>query len=158
MKTIIENVIATGNFELNDMLTKIDTLWVQGDLTDEERAECIALAQEKAKPENTYAPLQQQIDLAFEKIQELRVTMEANAAGMAALKEAVEKLGGTIETPEPEPGEEWPEYVQPQGAHDAYYRGDKITFEGAHYVCTAPEGTACVWSPAAYPAYWEQQA
>lgn len=157
MKTIIENVIATGNFELNDMLKKIDTLWVQGDLTDEERAECIALAQEKAKPENTYAPLQTQIDLAFETIQEMRVTMEANAKGLASLKEAVEKLGGTIETPTPEPGEEWPEYVQPQGAHDAYYRGDKITFEGAHYVCTAPEGTACVWSPAAYPAYWEQQ-
>lgn len=158
MKTIIENVIATGNFELNDMLKKIDTLWIQGDLTDEERAECIALAQEKAKPENTYAPLQAQIDLAFETIQEMRVTMEANAKGLASLKEAVEKLGGTIETPTPEPGEEWPEYVQPQGAHDAYYRGDKITFEGAHYVCTAPAGTACVWSPAAYPAYWEQQA
>lgn len=158
MKSIIENVIKSGNFELNDILTKIDTLWVQGDLTDEERAECIALAQEKAKPENSYAPLQTQIDLAFKTIQEMRVTMEANAKGLASLKEAVEKLGGTIETPTPEPGEEWPEYVQPQGAHDAYYRGDKITFEGAHYVCTAPEGTACVWSPMAYPLYWEKQA
>lgn len=143
MKTIIENVIATGNFELNDMLKKIDTLWIQGDLTDEERAECIALAQEKAKPENTYAPLQAQID-------KLAQELSALAARVALIEE------GTPQEP-PQPGEEWPEYVQPQGAHDAYYRGDKITFEGAHYVCTAPEGTACVWSPAAYPAYWEQQ-
>ena len=158
MKTIIENVIATGNFELNDMLRKIDTLWVQGDLTDEERAECIALAQEKAKPENTYAPLQAQIDDAFKKINELIETVNANAQGFSALKEAVEKLGASVVVPDqPQTGEEWPEYVQPQGAHDAYYRGDKITFEGAHYVCVAPEGAACVWSPAAYPAYWEQQ-
>ena len=62
MKTIVENVIHTGNFELNDMLTKIDTLWIKGKLTDDDRTALIALAQEKAKPENTYAPLQAQID------------------------------------------------------------------------------------------------
>lgn len=157
LKAIVENVIVAGNFELNDMLRKIDTLWAQGSLTDDDRTSLIAMAQEKAKPENTYAPLQTQIDLAFETIREMRVAMEANARGLASLKEAVEKLGGTIETPTPEPGEEWPEFVQPQGAHDAYYNGDKITFDGKHYVCTAPSGTACVWSPAAYPAYWEQR-
>lgn len=40
---------------------------------------------------------------------------------------------------------------------DAYHAGDKITFEGAHYICIVPEGVACVWSPAEYPAYWEKQ-
>lgn len=35
-----------------------------------------------------------------------------------------------------------------------YYAGDKCTFEGVAYVCTAPEGTVCVWSPKEYPAYW----
>lgn len=44
MKSIIENVINSGNFELNDILKKIDVIWIQGDLTDDERSQLIALA------------------------------------------------------------------------------------------------------------------
>lgn len=51
--------------------------------------------------------------------------------------------------------EEWPEFVQPTGAHDAYNTGDKVTFEGQHYICLIDNNT---WSPAAYPAGWELQA
>lgn len=49
---------------------------------------------------------------------------------------------------------EWPEWVQPTGAQDAYNTGDKVTFEGAHYVSLI-DGN--IWSPAAYPAGWERQ-
>lgn len=38
-----------------------------------------------------------------------------------------------------------------------YYAGDVCTFDGVTYTCTAPEGVACVWSPADYPAYWKAQ-
>ena len=31
--------------------------------------------------------------------------------------------------------EEYPEWVQPAGAHDAYNIGDKVTYKGNHYVC-----------------------
>ena len=31
--------------------------------------------------------------------------------------------------------EEYPEWVQPTGAHDAYNVGDKVTYKGNHYVC-----------------------
>ena len=30
--------------------------------------------------------------------------------------------------------DEWPEFVQPTGAHDAYKKGDKVTFEVKHYI------------------------
>ena len=30
--------------------------------------------------------------------------------------------------------DEWPEFIQPTGAHDAYNKGDKVTFEGKHYI------------------------
>lgn len=33
--------------------------------------------------------------------------------------------------------DEYPEWVQPTGAHDAYNIGDKVTYNGKHYVCTA---------------------
>lgn len=50
--------------------------------------------------------------------------------------------------------DEWPEFVQPTGAHDAYKKGDKVTFEGKHYISLID---ANVYSPAAYPAGWQEQ-
>ena len=37
--------------------------------------------------------------------------------------------------------EEWPEFVQPTGAHDAYNTGDKVSYNGKHYVCTIDSNT-----------------
>jgi hypothetical protein len=53
-----------------------------------------------------------------------------------------------------DPADEWPEWVQPTGAHDAYAKGAKVTFEGEHYVSLID---ANVYSPAAYPAGWQKQ-
>ena len=50
--------------------------------------------------------------------------------------------------------EEWPEWVQPTGAHDAYNTGDKVTYNGNRYVSRID---ANVYSPEAYPAGWEKQ-
>ena len=50
--------------------------------------------------------------------------------------------------------EEWPEFVQPTGAHDAYNTGDKVTYNGKRYVSLID---ANVYSPDAYPAGWEEQ-
>lgn len=51
--------------------------------------------------------------------------------------------------------DEWPEFVQPTGAHDAYKKGDKVMFEGKHYISLID---ANVYSPTAYPAGWQEQA
>ena len=48
--------------------------------------------------------------------------------------------------------DEWPEFVQPTGAQDAYQTGDKVTYNGKHYISLADNN---VWSPDAYPAYWK---
>lgn len=50
------------------------------------------------------------------------------------------------------PAEEWPEFKQPIGAHDAYNKGDKVTFEGKKYVSLID---ANVYSPSAYPNGWQ---
>ena len=135
MYTIISNVIKSRNYELNDMLRKIDTIWVQGSLTDEERGELVELAQSNADPARSYAPLQEQINQAFDRIKALEGRMAKLEAG---------------EEPEPE---EWPEWVQPTGAHDAYGMGDKVTYNGKHYVSKIAGN---VWSPDAYPQGWEE--
>lgn len=50
--------------------------------------------------------------------------------------------------------EEWPEFVQPTGAETAYNTGDKVTYNGKHYISLIDNN---VWSPDDYPAGWEEQ-
>lgn len=135
MYEIIKSVINSGSYELANMLKKIDTVWVQGEVTEEQRTELIGMAQEKAKPENSYAPLQEQIDTAFKQI--------------ASLEQRVKALEGDEEEPE-----EYPTWVQPTGAHDAYNTGDKMTYtDGKKYVCKVDN---CVWGPDVYPDGWDE--
>lgn len=131
IKGIFEQTILRGGFDLAEMLERIDLYNVEAKLTDEERESLYALAREHAAPRYNYDS-----------------EIEAIWAAIRELQQAQEEGGGT------EPTDEWPEFVQPTGAHDAYSSGDKITFNGVHYICRM---NACVWSPAVYPAGWEEQ-
>lgn len=46
-----------------------------------------------------------------------------------------------------DPAEEWPEWSQPVGAHDAYNKGDKVSHNGKHWVSDVD---ANVWEPGVY--------
>lgn len=74
------------------------------------------------------------------------------APGVYGWKEVGESGSGGSEEPEP-PTEEFPEWVQPTGQHDAYRIGDKVTFKGKHYESVIDYNT---WSPEAYPAGWKE--
>lgn len=41
-----------------------------------------------------------------------------------------------------DPAEEWPAWVRPTGAHDAYAQGDKVSHNGKHWISN-------VWEPGA---------
>lgn len=129
MKTIIENVIKTGRYELKDMLTKLDTAWYQGQITYDERNELTDLARENATPDMGYANIENRITRVEDRIAALEA--KGTTAGDAA---------------------EYPEFVVGKW----YYNGDKCSFGGKNYTCTAPTGTVCAWSPTDYPAYWEE--
>ena len=49
-----------------------------------------------------------------------------------------------------DPAEEWPDWSQPIGAHDAYDEGDKVTYNEQHYISTV---NGNVWAPDVYG--WE---
>lgn len=130
MYNIIKTVITSGNFELADIIKKIDTVWFEGKISDEEKSELVEMARGKANPQHS-------VDLI---------------AKVADLEKRVK----TFETQKPtdEPTEET---YEPFVEGKWYYNGDKISFEGKNYRCIAPEGTACVWSPSAYPNYWIEE-
>lgn len=123
MRTIFERVIARGDYDLTAMLQNIDRYHIEGKLTDEDLEALYALAREGAQPVYDYA------------------------AEIEAIWAAIHALQG--QTPDPD---EWPEFVQPTGAHDAYGVGAQVTYNGQRYRCKLAN---CVWSPDAYPDAWE---
>ncbi len=54
---------------------------------------------------------------------------------------------------EPTPSPSIPEFVQPTGSHDAYKKGDKVSFNGKIYESLI-DGN--VYSPSAYPLGWQE--
>ena len=128
MYNIIKTVLNSGGYDLTTILKKIDTLWLQGKLTDAEYKELNTIARGGAKPENS-------VDMV-NKITDLENRVRRLENGDTSPNEGI--VG-------------YPEYAIGKW----YYKGDRIVFEGKNYVCIAPEGTVCVWSPKDYPAYWE---
>jgi len=49
------------------------------------------------------------------------------------------------------PGEDYPPWKQPAGAHDAYKIGDRVTHKGKNWECTAGDANGNnVWEPGVY--------
>ena len=136
----LKDVILNTSFKLEDILDKIYIMYSKDKLSKEEMEELEALAREKANPVNSYAPLQEQIDKLYADMKELEARI-----GL------LEQEDGQ-EVEEPVESEEYPQYKQPTGAHDAYNTGDKITYNGKKYICKI---NGCVWTPDAYPQGWE---
>jgi len=127
MFNVVKRVIETKDFELRDILNKINVLWVQGNLNDEQKAELIGKAQGNADYKNS-------IDI-LKKLEELEKRISA-----------LESNNEEIEQPE-----DYAEFVEGKW----YYNGDIVTFENVVYICIAPDGQVCTWSPSEYPAYWQ---
>ena len=132
MYNIIKSVIESKDYKLEDMLYKISKMYIENRITETEKSELDNLARSNAKAENSY-DIQKQLD-----------NLEARVKALED-KEVVQEPT--------EPVEEYPEYVQPTGAHDSYKVGDKITYNGKKNICKMDN---CVWAPDVYPAGWEE--
>lgn len=125
MRSIFESVIARGGYDLGGLLKKIDAYHIEGKLTDAEKEELYRKARGEANA--SY-----EVDVM---------------AKLVELEERVRKLEqGETEAP----AEDYPEYVVGKW----YYVGDKISFGGKNYICSAPVGVVCTWNPDEYPDYW----
>lgn len=141
MYEIIKSVIESKDYELKDILYKINKMWIESTITEDEKTELDNLARENAKAENSYAPLQEQIENIYNEL-----------ANIESRLDNLEQ-NGQEEPTEPEPKDEYPEYKAPSGAHDAYHVGDKITYNGKKYICKM---NGCVWNPDTYPQGWQE--
>ena len=136
-----QTIINAGGYDLADLTQRIKTMYAMGGLTEDEMKQLLEQAQTNAKPDDSYAPLADRVKA----IEEWMTTVEAR---LTKPEPGSSTDLGELE----EPADEWPEYKQPTGAHDAYHVGDKITYNGKHYTCTY---NGCVWTPDEYPQGWQ---
>lgn len=146
MYDVIMLVIEAGGYSLPDVLAKIEREWVLGNLTEEDRDSLIDAARANATPEGSMAPLQ-------ERMAAVELAMKAAQESIEAMDARLKTLEGQ-EPPEPPVVDEWPEFVRPTGAHDAYPMGAKITYKGKRYVSLVD---ANCWPPDEYPQGWQEQ-
>lgn len=141
MFEIVKNVILAKNYKLEDMLNKINVLWLESKISDEEKTSLISLSRENALAENSYKPLQEQLNNLYKAFDNFKEEVNARLNTLEG-KEDVE-----------EPVEEYPPFVKPEGAHDAYQKGAGITFNGEKYESLIDNN---VWSPDEYPQDWKE--
>lgn len=80
--------------------------------------------------------------------------VEERVAELEARVTAIEDGTMTPGSQEPPVEEEWPEWVRPTSKDTKYHKGDKVTFEGVHYVCNKNN---VVTSPAEDQKSWIRQ-
>ena len=136
MKSIFEKVIARGGYSLTGILKRIDEYHIEGKLTDEERVHLMAAARGDATPG---MDVKQEIQLLWAAVREIQAEL-ADKSG--EIEDGIDE-------------EDVTEFEFPSGAHDAYYYGSVVRYNDKLYMCIAPEGVACVWSPDAMPDYWQ---
>ena len=100
-----QTLINAGGYDLADFTERIKTMYVMGELTEDEMKQLLEQAQDNAKPDDSYAPLADRVKA----IEEWETTIEERLSKLES--------GSSTDSGEPEkPGDEWSEYKQPTGA------------------------------------------
>ena len=136
--------IASGDFKLEDMLNKLTRLYIEDIIKGNEYDELMQFARDNANPDKD---IEQNTDI----VKQLMAKVTALEQTAAAMDAHIKKL----EDPESEPEEPAVTY-EPYNPHKWYYKDMTCSFEGKNYVCIAPDGVVCTWSPKDYPNYWQE--
>lgn len=136
--------IASGDFKLQAMLDKLTRLYIEDMLTEEEYDDLMQLARDNANPDKE---IEENTDIIKQLMQHVTMSEEK-------LKDLVARIA-KLEDPKSEPEEPIVTYEE-YDPHKWYYKDMTCSFEGKNYICIAPEGVVCTWSPAGYPPYWKQ--
>lgn len=140
MFATLQTIINAGDYDLTDLSERIKTLYAIGELSEEEMTQLLDSAAANANQDAMLPDMSGRVG--------------ALETRMAAVEERVGKLeAGGVEQGEPEePVDEWPEWVRPTSKDTQYNKGDKVTFNGHHYVCVKNNVSA---SPDEDPKRWQ---
>lgn len=147
MYEVFKNVIESGNFKVNDLTNKIDTLWAEGRMSDDERAALIASMTDHINPSTEAPELARQISMVAEQVAEMKDQIAALIADVATLKnpEGSEEGGGEETESDPLTGK-IPDWEPWDGISDRYQRGAIVRENGEYYV-NVLSGMQNTWQP-----------
>ena len=136
----VQTIINVGGYDLSDLTQRIKTMYAMGELTEEEMKQLLDSAAANANQDAMLPDMSERVGALETRI--------------AAVEERVGKLeAGGVELGEPEePVDEWPEWVRPTSKDTQYHKGDKVTFNGRHYICVKNNVSA---SPDEDPKRWQ---
>ena len=118
-----QTIINAGGYDLADLTERIKTLYAMGELTEVEMKQLLDSAAANANQDAMLPDMSERVGALETRI--------------AAVEERVGKLeaGGVEPGASEEPADEWPEWVRPTSKDTQYNKGDKVTFNGRHYMC-----------------------
>ena len=114
MRSTFERIIRSGSYNLEQMIRRINYYHAEGRLTDEDREALISLARGEA-PNALELDGKAEILALWREIHTLQ-------ARVTALEDGGEEPSGTLV----DGSADYPDYVQPTGAHDAYQAGQGV--------------------------------
>lgn len=141
MYTILRTIIISGDYTLEDITYKINTLWVQNQIAEREKNELLALAVEHLDPERERPEVQEQLEYLAGRI-------DAQAELLSDVIKRVTALeGGSSEE------EDYPAWELPiAGLTTDYQYGAIVSHNGKLWISTYNGQN--VWEPGVYG--WEE--
>ena len=130
MHEILKSTIESRDFVVSDIKHKVDTLWIEGVLTNEQREELVQLVFEYANPDTQAPELKNLITKVLKEIEDI--------------KDRVEKLEGNDET-DPEKPNIIPKWKSWDGISNEYQPGVVVQHNNKYYQNAL--GTQNTWEP-----------
>lgn len=147
MYEIIKNIIENGAFKVSDLTNKIDTLWAESKLSDDERSQLVQMMVDHLNPASEAPELKEM----YERLEARVATLEED---VQALKGGEEPGGG-----EEEPGTVTvPAWEQWDGISDKYKYGAVVTHNGKYFLDVL-QGMQNTWEPGSVGVddrYWKE--
>lgn len=138
MFDVIKSVIERGLFRVNDISTKIDTLWAESKLTDGQREELYALIVAHLNPANEYPDLEARLAQAEERLSQVEARVAAIEDGLVA-----DDDDGPSTPALPDGVEVWEPW---NGVSNKYQFGAIVLHNGVYYK-NVLVGQQNVWEP-----------
>lgn len=138
MFDVIKSVIERGLFRVNDISTKIDTLWAESKLTDGQREELYALIVAHLNPANEYPDLEARLAQAEERLSQVEARVAAIEDGHVADDDDEPSTPAL-----PDGVEVWGPW---DGVSNKYQFGAIVLHDGVYYK-NVLSGQQNVWEP-----------
>lgn len=127
MYEIIKAIIENGIFRVNDLTNKIDTLWAESKLSDDERNQLVQMMTDHLNPDSEAPELKDM----YERLEARVSTLEAEVQALKG------EEPGTVTVPAWEP---W------DGISDKYQYGAVVTHNGKYFLDVL-QGMQNTWEP-----------